>query len=309
MKSVRTLFFGSAPDSLPVLSLLHDWSVPDFRTELVGVVTQPPRPVGRDKTVTPTPVQVWAEQHKLPVLSFASRPDTPWLFADETAVTDSIASLKPDLIIVTYYGQKIPWAVIAGAPYGGLNVHPSLLPRWRGADPIPWAILTGDHQVGVTVLTLAEQFDEGRIIGQRKIPLTDTDMAEAVYTRLFQLGAELLGSVLSDYLNGDLTGTPQGASPTPYARRLKREDGYIPWETLVGAITDGTEAEHVDRTVRALTPWPGVWTTVRINDQEKRLKILAAKLVHGRLDVETVQLEGKTAVPFTVFRQSYSGLR
>ncbi len=304
-QKIRTIFFGSAPDSLPTLNLLNTWISPDFTLELVGVVTQPPRPAGRQKIITPTPVQIWAEQHTIPTLSFPSIPETPWIFLDEEQVVSALSPLAADLIVVTYYGQKIPWAAITAATYGGINVHPSLLPRWRGADPIPWAILTGDHQVGITVLTLAEQFDEGKILGQKKIPLTATDMTNPLYEKLFILGAELLGELLSDYLTGKNAGTPQGASPTPYARRLQRADGFVPWEKLEAAIKDGTEAEQIDRMYRALTPWPGIWTTLLLHGTEKRVKILELQYRSERIHISTVQIEGKTPIPFATFRSTF----
>lgn len=305
-KTVRTIFFGSALDSLPTLNVLNSWKHPGFAIELLSVVTQPPRPVGRHKIVTPTPVQEWAEQHHIPVLSFPSIPDTPWLFADESAVADSLSPFSPDLIVVTYYGQKIPWHIIQSTAYGGINIHPSLLPRWRGADPVPWAILSGDHQVGVTVLTLAEQFDKGIILGQKKIPVADTDMTNPLYKKLFILGATLLGEILQDYLNGNSKGTPQGESTTPYARRLKREDGYESWGNITRAIKDGTDAARIDRKYRALTPWPGLWTTILIHGAEKRLKILEATLTHGKFLPLRIQVEGKMAVSFNDFRRYYS---
>lgn len=334
MQKVRTLFFGSAPESLYVLNVLKNWKSPVFSPEIVGIVTQPPRPVGRKKMITPTPPQTWAEKYEIPVLTFPGSKKTPWVFENEQTVTDSIQPLQPDLIVATYYGQKIPYEVIQKSTYGGLNIHPSLLPKWRGADPVPWAIVWGDHQVGISLVTLAENFDEGKIIAQKKIPLTLKDTAEQLYPCLFKDGAALFSDVLSDYLVGSLHAQPQGLSSTPYARRLTRDDGFIPWSALNGAMK-GETVHHshnppllteiqnlsshfsesvtshvslvtfIDRMYRALHPWPGVWTVVTIRGEFRRLKLLKIQPDGGKIIVDQVQLEGKSPVSFSSFSKEY----
>ncbi len=328
MQTIRTLFFGSAPESLPILEILKQRKSASYRIELVGVVTQPPRPVGRKKEIVATPPQRWAEKNTIPVLSFASQTERPWLFENEQTVIDSIQPLTPDLIVVTYYGQRIPFPVIQGCQYGGLNIHPSLLPRWRGADPIPWAILWGDHQVGITVVTLAETFDEGLIIGQKKLPLLATDTTESLYPKLFQDGAVLLSEILDDYLGGRIHGQRQGLSTSRYARRLTREDGFIPWNFLK-SLVDGVPSDTtdlpslfssfqsdpsilnasysvlIDRMYRALNPWPGLWTTVITGGGKKRLKLVKLHPGDGKIILDQVQMEGKTPTSFSDFQKAY----
>ena len=161
MNTIKTIFFGSTNDSLIVLNKIST-------LDIACIVTQPARPVGRDKVVTPTPVELWAKKQNTTLLTFPSDGEKPWLYKDESMVIETLATIKADLIISACYGERIPFQTIHAARFGGVNVHPSLLPRWRGGDPVPWAILAGDHQTGVSVVTLGESFDQGIILGQKK---------------------------------------------------------------------------------------------------------------------------------------------
>lgn len=267
---MKIIFFGSSSDSLVVLKKLTGLPA---QAGVIAVVTQPPKPVGRKHILTPTPVETWARVHHVPIFT-------------------QVPNIRVDLVITASYGEKISIAFIRSARFGGLNVHPSLLPRWRGGDPVPWAILSGDRDIGVSVVTLSEKFDQGRIIAQKTIPITDTDMSDPLRTRLFAIGANLLLSNLADYLSGKNKGIPQKKDGEPYARRLTREDGFEPWEKIM----DPKESERVNRKFRAFHPWPGLWSTFN----GKRLKILEFK------EAPTiVQLEGKKPVPFTQFTSAY----
>lgn len=260
---MKVLFFGSTSDSVIVLEKL---------SSIVAVVTQPPKPVGRKQIITPTPVEIWAKAHAIPVTTL-----------------DVLSPFKPDLLVSASYGEKIPIDSITNARYGGLNVHPSILPRWRGGDPVPWAILSGDHQTGVTVVTLSEQFDKGKIIAQKKIPIAPDDTSGPLRTRLFHMGADLLTRALPDYLSGKNKGIDQKMGNEPYARRLTRDDGFEPWNILM----DPKEAIRINRKYRALHPWPGLWTRLPAG---RRLKIL--DFTHAPV---TVQIEGKNPVSWKEF--------
>lgn len=290
---MNTIFFGSTSDSVIVLEKL-------FSLGVSCVVTQPPRPVGRKQVLTPTPVEIWAKSCAIPTLSFPSNPDKPWLYESEMQVIDTLQPLKADILVSACYGQKIPWKAIKETRFGGLNIHPSLLPRWRGADPVPWAILSGDHQTGVTIVTLSEKFDEGKIIAQKKIPITDTDTSDTLRTKLFTLGADLLVEVLPGYLvtppNPPLT-IRGGKGELSYARRLTRDDGFEPWQTIQKAFGDPKVARRIDRKFRAFFPWPGLWTKI----EQKRLKILSLQLhpPSSVLRLDTVQWEGKKPVSYS----------
>jgi len=302
---MKVIFFGSTSDSVLVLEKL--------RVPVCAVVTQPPRPVGRKQVLTPTPVEIWAKSHAIPTLSFSSNPDKPWVYESEMQVIDTLQPLKADILISACYGQKIPWKAINESRFVGLNVHPSLLPRWRGADPVPWAILTGDHQTGVTIVTLSEKFDDGRIIAQKKISITDTDTSDTLRTKLFTIGAKLLVELLPTYLSsrakrGDLiqeiasSKTPRNDNE-PYARRLTREDGFEPWETIQKAFDDPQEAERLDRKFRAFFPWPGLWSKIK----ERRLKILKLHIDHEKLVLDEVLWEGKKPIPYSTLLTAASG--
>lgn len=312
---MNIIFFGSTDDSVTVLSALIA-SYP-----IAAVVTQQAKPVGRKQIMTPTPVELWAKKHAIPVLTFPTNPDRPWRFANDSDVTNSISSFHPDLIITASFGELIPQEIIAMATHGGINVHPSLLPRWRGAYPVPWAILAGDTQTGVTISTITSHFDDGRTLAQKKIPLTDKDIPDALRIRLFTMGAQLLVQILPDYISGKNKGIEQRKEDVTTAQKLTREHGYIPWNLIASAL-QGVDIPHdsrsglvqnirdplpqaIIRLHRALTPWPGVWTTIPLRGQDKRLKILECSLIQGTLSLISVQLEGKQPVDWKTFSTAY----
>lgn len=275
---MNIIFFGSTSDSVIVLEKLPSVS---------AIVTQAPKPVGRKQVITPTPVEVWGKEHNIPVLSFPTNPDKPWLYANEQQVIDTIQPIKPDLLVSASYGIMIPWETIEKTPYGGINIHPSILPHWRGADPVPWAILSGDHQIGVSVTTLSKTFDEGNLLAQIKIPILPSDTSDPLRTKLFTLGAEKLIEILPDFTKNKLHITQiKYEKKLPYARKFKREDGFEPWPF------DPKSIAHIERKYRALHPWPGLWTTYN----GKRLKILALHIDHDALVFDTVQFEGKNPI-------------
>jgi methionyl-tRNA formyltransferase len=309
MQQIRILFFGSTSDSVIVLDKLS--AVSSQLATVTAVVTQPARPVGRKQILTPTPVEIWAKEHNITCLTFASNPEKPWLYADEAQVIDALEPCKADLIISASYGQKIPSHILSLAKFGGLNIHPSILPRWRGGDPVPWAIMTGDHQVGVTIVSLSDKFDEGLIYGQEKIPVSPEDTSTPLRTKLFGIGADMLVALLPEYLAGKAKGKPQLKGGEPRATRLSRDIGFEAMELLQKAFTDQTEAERIERKYRALSPWPGVWTRLPsilsgMGGQAARLKILKCHLNNNLLVLDEVQLEGKNPVTWEQLTRAYN---
>jgi len=301
MKPVKVLFFGSTTDSVIVLEKLSQY-------EIAAVVTQPSRPVGREKIITATPVEQWAKKRNIPVLTFPTHPEKPWLFADEQRVIDALQPIQADLLISASYGVKIPWKTIEHARYGWINIHPSILPRWRGADPVPWAILSGDRQTGVSVVTLSQDFDKGVILAQKKVPVLPTDTSDPLRTKLFAIGADILIEILKkkSYIHAHVRASV--GEKQPYARKFKREDGFEDWDTIEKAMTEGADADRLERKFRALHPWPGLWTRLRQGfggQAEKRLKILKLHLDKGMLVLDKVQLEGKQPVPWQQFAKAY----
>jgi methionyl-tRNA formyltransferase len=324
------VFFGSTADSVTVISRLSDAGfVP------AAVITQPPRPVGRHHIITKTPVELWATSRSITVLSFESEPEKPWLYRDPAQVTEAISTFNPDLLITASYGQKIPAPCITNAKLGGVNIHPSLLPRFRGADPIPWTILAGDRRTGVSVVELADTFDEGAILGQKTVILTGAETSGPLRSTLFAIGAEMLVQMLPDVAQNSCRRHPQrGTGDAMYARKLSREHGFVPWEILQRIIRNEqaritgddlktipvirysrsildpqTLAEHpcgfLDRMIRGLSPWPGVHTIVPTRKGDLGLKILSISHQNGTCLPEAVQLAGKNPVSYSQFSAAY----
>lgn len=293
------LFFGSTDDSVIVLEKIAGIK----NMAIAAVVTQPPKPIGRDQILTPTPVEAWAKEHHIAFLSFATSTEKSWQYHNPQQVVDTLQPIQADLIISASYGQMIPAETITSAKYGGLNVHPSILPRWRGGDPVPWAIMTGDHQIGVTVVALSPTFDTGEIYAQEKIPLLPTDSSDPLRTKLFSIGADLLATLLPEYLRGKAKPLPvhKETEKPPYAKRFTRENGFEAWESIMAAINNGIDTDRIERKYRALHPWPGLWSTVN----GKRLKILALHIDNGKLVPTEVQMEGKKPVPWTQFQTAH----
>ncbi|MBI5449371.1 methionyl-tRNA formyltransferase [Candidatus Gottesmanbacteria bacterium] len=313
---MNIIFFGSTADSIIVLNAIANCQLSALRCQISSIITQPPRPIGRKQISTPTPVALWAKEKQIPTLWFDHNPEKPWLFADDSQVYDALQPFKADLLISASFGQKIPSQVIHAAPLGGLNVHPSLLPRWRGADPVPWAILSGDHQTGVTIVTLSDDFDTGAIIAQKKIPITDHDTTDPLRARLFTLGADLLISTLPSLSDSKASKGVAFKGSTehrqPYANRLTRDHGFESWEAFHLAMNNPEEAKRIDRKFRAFHPWPGIWTEIEIKDKEtkiskKRLKILLLHVspISHHLSLDSVQLEGKKPVSWKNFLLSH----
>jgi methionyl-tRNA formyltransferase len=325
---MNIIFFGSTADSVIVCDSLYR-QADRLSITIQAVVTQPAKPIGRKQVITPTPVERWAHDHSITCHTFETLKDKPWMYQDEKKVIGTLSSIPSDLLISASYGQKIPAPLIASTPMGGINIHPSLLPRWRGTDPVPWTILAGDTETGVTVVTLTEHFDTGLILAQQKVPVPPDKSPQEIRALLFTLGSALLPSIITDYRTGTTKGVKQDKTLATYARRLTRDDGFIPWNTIRLSIAGDTKIptetggiftysqtplpESIAQAVRALSPWPGIWTIITTNSghtpqgkrEEKRMKILTVHITNGRLVVDTVQMEGKKPAPFTTVQIAY----
>ncbi len=308
--------FGTPHYSLIVFGKLRQAGYP-----IVCVVTKPDQLLGRKQVLTPTPVANWARENKYLLLTPASNPEKPWLYDDPDTFSKMLWENKPELLITVDYTQKIPMNLVKQIKYGGLNIHPSLLPSYRGPAPVPWVILNGEKETGVSIVTLSQEFDAGQIVAQEKEPVLPTDTTDILLTRLFQKGAELLVGTLPKYLMSPTTyNVPassarldsaeraggQPATKSSYFPRLTRDSGFEPWGKIKEAIETGIEAERIERKWRALHPWPGLWTLVKINSLEKRLKILKSNLLLTTLRLRSgqaynlqlleIQLEGKQPI-------------
>jgi methionyl-tRNA formyltransferase len=233
---VRTIFFGSGSFAVPILDALA--AVPGVG--LVAVLSAPDRSVGRKAIPTPTPVTVRAGDLGLPTLKpeRVRRPES----------VEALRELAPDLIVLADYGQRIPRVLIELPPRGFLNLHPSALPRWRGAAPIPATILAGDTESAVTLMVLTEEMDAGPIVAQEPLEVRAEDTAVSLEGRASAAAARLLVRALPEWLAGRLEARPQPADGVTLTQPLSREDGFLDPER---------SAAELERQVRAYQPWPG----------------------------------------------------
>lgn len=234
----RAVFFGSGTFAVPILDALRE--APSV--EVVTVVSAPARPVGRGGALTPTPVQQRAETLGLSTL-------TPERLRRPEPI-DALARLAPDLLVLADYGQLVPSAMLALPAAGALNLHPSLLPRHRGASPIPATILEGDRETGVSLMLMDAGLDSGPIVAQRRLPLDGTETAPDLERHLAEAAADLLTTSIGAFLAGALPAVPQAAEGATMTRPLRRDDGRLDPSSSVA---------HLERMVRAYQPWPGCW--------------------------------------------------
>jgi methionyl-tRNA formyltransferase len=236
--SWRIIFFGTPDFAVPTLKELVRG--PD---EVVAVVTQPDREKGRGRKVVLSPIKELALQQGLPVL----QPDK---MKDET-FQGEIKSLQSELFVVVAYGKILPGSLLRIPQYGAINVHGSLLPKYRGAAPIVWAMLKEEEMTGVTTMMLDEGMDTGAILLQRETPIGERETSETLHDRLSVLGAQLLLETVKGLKTAKIQPIPQDHSQATYAPPLKKEDGRIDWNK---------GSKEIDLQIRALNPWPGAFT-------------------------------------------------
>ncbi|MEY4917171.1 MAG: methionyl-tRNA formyltransferase, partial [Verrucomicrobiota bacterium] len=258
MAPLRIIFMGTAELSCASLEKLAG----DKNFSVLAVVTQPDKPKGRDLKLTPSPVKILAEKLNLPVLQ-------PLKARDELFISQ-LRELKPDLMVVVAYGQILPQAMLDLPPHGCLNVHTSLLPKYRGAAPIQWAIADGEPETGVTLMQMDAGLDTGPILATRRTAILSTDDSQILHDRLAQLGAELLVETIPDYVAGKISPSPQPATGSTYAAKIKKEDGQIDWNA---------SAEKIWHRLRAFTPWPGAFTFLPAEPKPQLLKIWKVEVV------------------------------
>src|SRR5580704_13280788 len=272
---MRIVFMGTAELSCASLEKLagsREFSV-------AAVVTQPDKPKGRDLKLTPSPVKVLAEKLSLPVLQ-------P-LKAREESFIRQLHELKPDLMVVVAYGQILPQAILDVPPHGCLNVHTSLLPKYRGAAPIQWAIAEGEPETGVTIMKMDAGLDTGPILSTRCTAILPTDDSQILHDRLAQLGAELLVETIPGYVAGKILPQPQPLEGATYAAKIKKEDGRIDWNL---------PAVKIWNRLRAFTPWPGAFSFLNIQPKPQLLKIWKAGVVEKTGAAGTVLAADKTGI-------------
>lgn len=249
---MRVIFMGSPAFAVPALKALIDASY-----EVVAVYTQPPRPSGRGHEVRPTPIHQLAEQHHIPV-------ETVENFKDQAAIKH-FASYKPDVAVVCAYGLIVPKGILEACPHGCINIHPSALPRWRGAAPLQHTILAGDTETAMSIMQMDIGMDTGPIIRMHPLKLPERITITELHDMMARIGAEELLLVLDQLeKQGEIISIPQSEEGVTYTTKIKKEMGRLHWRE---------PAEVIDCKIRALTPWPGVF----FEHKGERIKILKAE--------------------------------
>ena len=256
--SLSVIFMGTPPLAATVLEAL----LAEPAWNISAVVTQPDQPKGRDLKLQPSAVKELALQKNLPVLQPTR--------AREESFFEQVRALTPDLIVVAAYGQILPQALLDVPRHGCLNVHTSLLPKYRGAAPIQWAILNGDAETGVTIMKMDAGLDTGAIVSEARTGITAEDTSQTLHDRLAQLGGALLVRTIPDYVAGKIIPQPQPAEGSSYARKIKKEDGRLDWSQPASVLWNR---------VRGLTPWPGTFSFLQTEPTPTLLKIWRAEMV------------------------------
>jgi methionyl-tRNA formyltransferase len=299
---IRVVFFGTPHVSNLALEAL----ISDPRFDVIGVITQPPKPVGRSSEPQISPVHAQALIHGIPVLS-------PVRVIREMEV---LRIINADIHVVVAYGQILSKELVNLPKYGTVNIHPSLLPRWRGAAPVPATILSGDPTTGVTIMQMDEKMDHGPILDSVTYDIKNESTGELLNI-LMEMGAKRLPDVLDQFVSGDLKGTPQIDLDATYCKTLSRDKGRIDWSAPL---------DETSRMIRAYNPWPGTWCEVQIGKKWQRLKIIKAHLeipflpsinsmsnmlnisdgiTHvGNLIIDELQLEGKKSISGGIFAKT-----
>jgi methionyl-tRNA formyltransferase len=304
---MRIVFIGAGEIGVPTLQALLRSS----EHKLTGVLTQPDKPVGRDQQIESPPIKRALAGTKISILQ-------PVRIKDRQAI-DDMRALQPDVIVVVAYGQILPREVLEIPRTACLNLHASLLPRWRGAAPIQAAIAAGDSQTGITVMYMAEGLDTGDILLQRGIDILPTDTGGSLHDRLAQIAPDALLDALQILANGNAPRIPQDNTLATYAPKLTRDNGEIDWTQ---------PAEIIERKIRAFNPWPGAFTEIASHGVRK-LKIFSAAIVNlngvpgeilrrekelviaagkGALSLGEVQLEGKRRMDAAEFVRGHASI-
>ena len=270
---MKILFFGTPDFAVPCLAALLDAGY-----DVVGAVSQPDKPQGRSMKLLPTPVKALAESRGVPVF----QPDR----LKEGQLQETLADLKPDLCVVVAYGKILPSYILNAPKYGCINVHGSLLPRWRGAAPIQWSVLAGDRITGVSTMYMDEGLDTGDIIETAETEIGEHETAGELFDRLAAMGAELLVHTVRQIAEGTAVRTPQPAEGATYASMLSRDMARMDWSR---------SAVELDCFVRGLCPWPVAATTLCGNPVK----------LYG---CEVVKREGRSGAPGRVLAVSSDGI-
>lgn len=280
---IKIIFMGTPDFAVPSLLALikNNWNV-------IAVFTQPDRPIGRQQGLQqPPPVKKLALKYRLACFQ-------PKKIKDEKII-QKIKDLEPDLIVVAAYGLILPKEVLDIPKYGCLNIHASLLPKFRGPSPIQTALLAGEKKTGITLMLMDDKVDHGPILAQKELTIYTKDTGKSLHDRLAQESARFLIKTLPRWISGQIEPRPQNQAKATYCRLLKKEDGHIDWKK---------SAKQIERKIRALYPWPGTFTFIKIKNKQKRLKITKAKVAAR---IKSKDKEMKKLVPGRSFLNEQRG--
>jgi len=303
-KNIKVIFMGTPDFAVPVLrEMLENFNV-------VGVITQPDRAVGRQFDVQSPPVKMLAQQFNIPVFQ-------PEILKENELLFNELKNLQPDVIAVAAYGKILPREIINLPPHGCLNVHPSFLPKYRGASPIQTALLNGEKEIGLSIMLMDLGLDTGDVLAQKKIEVMPEDDAGALHNKLAQIGAGLMVQVIPEYLKDNISLKIQDETQATFCKMIKKEDGKVYWMN---------SAAMIHNKIRAFSPWPGAFCFW----DDKRLILNKAKIVQEKMDnyqvgqvfraedgeicvktgrdylvLEEVQLEGRKKVGIKNFVNGY----
>lgn len=282
---MKFIFFGTPEFAAIILKHLIDAGfVP------AAVVCNPDRPVGRKKILTPPPTKVLASKHNVAVI----QPESLEIRNLKLEI-EKIKSEVFDFFVVAAYAKIIPKEILDIPRLGTIGVHPSLLPKYRGASPIQSAVLAGEKETGITLYILDDKMDHGPMLASGKWQVASGIAYDALLKELAELGGNLLVETLPKFLNDEITPRPQNEAEATYTKKFKIEDAFIdPADLEIAQKAGGEIALQIERKTRALNPEPGVWTTFkRDNAEEKRIKLLGTGLKNGKLILNKIQVEGE----------------
>lgn len=332
MNTVKLAYFGSPSFSARVLK--HILEDAKDQIEVVCVITQPDKPIGRKQILTPTPVKTLALQYHIPIFETD--------ISEISGTQNLLQKLDScNLVLVYAYGKKIPIDMLKIPIWGFWNIHPSLLPKYRGVSPITYPLLLGEKTTGVSLMQMDEKFDHGPILDQEEYLIQSHDTREKLELYLSDIGYRLFKKNIQLLIDGKLKKQEQDHSKATYTRLLTKQDGFFPFPVLQKLvqnkpltqneippiISDYYSRNNLPQTFnvqlstfdlfRSLSPWPGIWTLLRpdiirttegqaFHKQEKRLKIIEMKIVKDKPIITKVQLEGKKEVERETFEKAYS---
>ncbi len=284
LPATRFVFFGTPEFAAIILNkLIKAGFIPQ------AVVCNPDRPIGRKQIITPPPVktsilqQVASIQGKIKIFQ-------PDIAKDLLDTKYQLQATNPDFFIVAAYAKILPKEILDIPRLGTIGVHPSILPKYRGASPIQSAILGGEKKTGITLFLLDEKLDHGPILTESEIEISKSDTFQSLRTKLADSGGDLLIETLPKFIKGEITPLPQDEAKATYTKKFKTEDAYIEPHDLEKAQNEGEKiAIEIEKKIRALNPEPGIWT---LRDG-KRIKLLEAEIIDGKLKITKLQVEGK----------------